>query len=146
MKTVIIGGGLAGLVSAFRAQEQGSEVVVLESSRRLGGTMRTVTLEPGVRIEAGPQSFRQGSVEMARLLGDLGLQDQVVEAHPNSRRRFILRLVTEEIRDGWSSFFRRFLPHFRVELWATVHHGWMRQLARLLHTRLTSMSYEFRKL
>lgn len=91
MKTVIIGGGLAGLVSAFRAQEQGSEVVVLESSRRLGGTMRTVTLEPGVRIEAGPQSFRQGSVEMARLLGDLGLQDQVVEAHPNSRRRFILR-------------------------------------------------------
>ena len=58
-KIVVLGGGLAGLCSAFELQSQGHNVTVLEAQSRPGGRVFTLRepLAPGLYTEAGPESI-----------------------------------------------------------------------------------------
>ena len=47
-KTVIIGGGITGLATAFALQGRGCEFVLLESSEHWGGKIVTVQEQLGV--------------------------------------------------------------------------------------------------
>ncbi len=82
-KVVIVGGGIAGLVAAYRRGSPG-ETVLLEAEGRLGGSVRTIRDE-GFVLEAGPNTLR--TTEAAdRLIADLGLTKDLVLADPRAPR------------------------------------------------------------
>jgi oxygen-dependent protoporphyrinogen oxidase len=82
-KVVIVGGGIAGLVSAYRRRSPG-ETILLEAEGRLGGSVKTIR-EEGFVLEAGPNTLR--TTEAAdRLIADLGLQKNLVLADPMAPR------------------------------------------------------------
>jgi oxygen-dependent protoporphyrinogen oxidase len=76
-RTVIIGGGIAGLATAYALHERGCEFVLIESAPRWGGKIVTAQ-EQGFTVEGGPDSFitqKAGGLELCR---KLGLEDQLV--------------------------------------------------------------------
>jgi oxygen-dependent protoporphyrinogen oxidase len=73
----VIGGGIAGLAAAWELSREAVHVVVLESSERLGGKLRTVPL--GDRsVDAGPDGFLGRRPEAVALCREIGLGDELV--------------------------------------------------------------------
>jgi oxygen-dependent protoporphyrinogen oxidase len=67
---IIIGGGLSGLTLAFYLKNAGKKVIVLESSSRIGGVIRTIRTK-GFLMEAGPNTGILSSPEIVELFDDL---------------------------------------------------------------------------
>ena len=91
---VVIGGGLAGLVTARSLQRAGRDVVLLEERDVPGGNLRTVeTKSPeGLwRLDLGPQSFGVAQTSLAAVIRDAGIEDRVLRASGNPDRRFLWR-------------------------------------------------------
>ncbi len=82
-RLVIVGGGIAGLVAAYRRASPG-ETVLLEADGRLGGSIRTIRQE-GFVVETGPNTLRT-TAAADRLIADLGLSPDVVAADPRAPR------------------------------------------------------------
>src|SRR5690349_11957561 len=61
-RVIVLGGGLAGLCSAYELQKRGHQVTVLEAQLRPGGRVRTLQegLAPGLYVEAGPETIPGG--------------------------------------------------------------------------------------
>ena len=82
-KVVIVGGGIAGLASAFYLQKMilenhlPIEIQLIESSHRLGGKLQTVRRD-GYTIERGPDSFLAKKTSMIRLAKEVGMEGQLV--------------------------------------------------------------------
>src|SRR5574342_886880 len=80
---VIIGGGIAGLTTAFYLQKEAREnnlpleVKLIEASHRLGGKMQTV-VQNGYTIERGPDSFLGRKQSMSKLVRAVGMEDKLV--------------------------------------------------------------------
>ena len=91
MRTIVIGGGITGLVAAHRLR-QGSHVTLLEAAGSCGGHVMTAR-EAGFVVEAGPNGFldRDREPEPMALLRELGLEGALVQARPSAKRRFVLR-------------------------------------------------------
>jgi len=95
-RVVVIGGGISGLAAAHRlleltAQSQTPiEIVLLEASERLGGTVRT-TQRDGFLLEGGPDSFISEKPEALALATRIGLASRVIETNPAHRRSFVVR-------------------------------------------------------
>lgn len=70
--TVIIGGGMAGLVSAVRAQETGADVVLLEKGSRFGGSMylSTGAIWTYDSYEAFRENVPNGDPKLQRVLNE----------------------------------------------------------------------------
>lgn len=86
-KTVIIGGGITGLTTAFYLQELShgeAEITLIESTPRWGGKI-TSAHERGFIIEGGPDSFMIQKGAVLELCHMLGLDDQLLS--PNSTKR-----------------------------------------------------------
>ncbi len=78
----IVGGGVSGLVAAYRLRRMlGPDVrlTVLEQSDRLGGKLRTVDLD-GVPTDVGAEAFVVRNPAAVHLIDELGLSDRLV--HP----------------------------------------------------------------
>jgi oxygen-dependent protoporphyrinogen oxidase len=75
MKTVIVGGGISGLATAFALQ--GCDYTLIESSPRWGGKITTAR-EDGFTIEGGPDSFITQKTAGTELCRQLGLEDELV--------------------------------------------------------------------
>jgi len=58
-RVIVIGGGLAGLCTAYELQALGHTVTVLEAQTRPGGRVRTLRepFAPGVHVEAGAEQI-----------------------------------------------------------------------------------------
>ncbi len=88
--TVIIGGGITGLATAFHLQRTGGVAVTLiESGSRLGGKIAS-RHENGFLIEGGPDSFiarKPATVELCRALG---LQDELIGTSPAEHSTYVL--------------------------------------------------------
>jgi protoporphyrinogen/coproporphyrinogen III oxidase len=72
---VVIGGGVSGLVAAYRLRQllgDGVRLTVLEQSDRLGGKLRTVDLD-GVPTDVGAEAFVLRDPAAAELAEELGL-------------------------------------------------------------------------
>lgn len=82
-RIVVLGGGIAGLTTAFRRASVG-ETIVLEAGPRAGGSIRTIR-EDGFTLECGPNTLRT-SEAAERLLDDLGLEADVVLADGKAPR------------------------------------------------------------
>jgi oxygen-dependent protoporphyrinogen oxidase len=76
----VIGGGISGLVAAHTLAGADSRlrVVVCEGSDRLGGVIRTDSIE-GVPVEAGADSFLSRDPVVVELCRDLGLGGDLIE-------------------------------------------------------------------
>jgi oxygen-dependent protoporphyrinogen oxidase len=88
-KVVVIGGGITGLVAArelFRVSvkvRRPVEVVVLEASPRLGGKVRTETVD-GAVVETGPDSFVTLKPDALELVRELGLEHELIPTGPEA--------------------------------------------------------------
>jgi oxygen-dependent protoporphyrinogen oxidase len=101
-RVVVVGGGVSGLAAAHRlvtraAQSQSSqpsqsrlEVLLLEASPRLGGTVRTHRRD-GFLLEGGPDSFISEKPEAVALAREIGLEKNLVGTNEAHRRAFIVR-------------------------------------------------------
>lgn len=95
-RIVIVGGGISGLAAAHRLTEHARahdltlEVLLLESSARLGGTIRTYTRD-GFLLEGGPDAFISEKPEALTLSKQLGLESHLLETNAAHRRSFIVR-------------------------------------------------------
>ncbi len=70
--TIIIGGGLSGLVAAWQLQHAGVEVSLLEGRTRFGGRVLTLDIG-GAACDLGPSWFWPGQPLVAGLLGHFGI-------------------------------------------------------------------------
>jgi oxygen-dependent protoporphyrinogen oxidase len=78
---VVVGAGISGLTAAYRLQERGVEVTVLESEHRTGGRVATEQCG-GYVVDTGPDAITASYESYLRLVSDLGLSEQVVDSSP----------------------------------------------------------------
>lgn len=83
---VVVGGGLAGLVSAHRLTKLGADVLVVERAPEAGGNVRTVQRD-GWRHERGPNTFLGSANAVFDLSTELGLTP--VEARAAAGQRYL---------------------------------------------------------
>ena len=81
---VVVGAGITGLTCAYRLQKLGVETLVLESSDRIGGVIRTERLH-GHLVEWGPSSLLP-TPHTFGFLEELGLDQDLIQADPKSPR------------------------------------------------------------
>ena len=74
---VVIGAGIAGLTAAFRLQESGHSVQVLESAPHVGGRMITREWQ-GIRFDPGAEFVTGADVYLLDLVRRLGIQDKLI--------------------------------------------------------------------
>ena len=87
---VVVGGGIAGLAAALALHEAGRDFLLLESSPRYGGVIRTETTG-GFVVEAGPDSILAQKPEGLALCRTLGLSGRLIPTNPETRTIFVLR-------------------------------------------------------
>ncbi len=76
---MVIGAGVSGLTAAWRLQQQGVRVVVLEAGPRVGGQVSTTSFA-GLPVELGAEGVHLAAPDTAALLNELDLLADVVEA------------------------------------------------------------------
>src|SRR5437764_14472198 len=89
----IVGGGISGLSAAYALEEQrraGADLdyVLYESSPRLGGVLRTESID-GCVVEAGPDSFVTEKPSAADLARSIGLGGQLIASNVADRTTHI---------------------------------------------------------
>ena len=95
-RVAVVGGGISGLAASHelirhaRSHDPALEVLLIEASARLGGTIRTRTRE-GFLLESGPDAFISEKPEALELAAQLGLESHLLETNTEHRRSFIVR-------------------------------------------------------
>jgi oxygen-dependent protoporphyrinogen oxidase len=79
--TLVIGGGIAGLVTAWQLASDGHRVEVLESESAVGGCIARHTVG-GLDLDSGAESFATATPAVADLIAELGLGDRIVAPNP----------------------------------------------------------------
>lgn len=90
MKVVVVGGGIAGLAAArqLEASLERVEVIVLESTHRIGGKLLTEYVE-GFVIEGAAESFLSRKDRGVGLCEELGLGEELIGRRPENARSFV---------------------------------------------------------
>ena len=92
-RVAIIGGGATGIAAAHFLEEKldenaGVEIVLFESTDRLGGAVRTVQKD-GFVIEGGPDCFIADKPSPIRMAEKLGFDDDLVNTQEDNKGTFI---------------------------------------------------------
>ncbi len=96
MKVAVIGGGIAGLSTAYylsnKAKEQGKQISItlIESEDYWGGKIKTVQ-QDGFVVEGGPDAYLITKPWMKTLCQELGLADGLQGTNPENSQTFILK-------------------------------------------------------
>ncbi|GGK40847.1 protoporphyrinogen oxidase [Nocardia camponoti] len=80
MRIAVVGGGISGLVAAYRARQRfgpDADIVLLERGERVGGVLHTGELGGGP-LDFGAEAFVGRRPEVIDLMTELGLADQLV--------------------------------------------------------------------
>ncbi len=83
----IIGAGVSGLALAHQLEQAGFEVVLLESSDRVGGVVQTVSKD-GFLLELGPNSSLSRP-PFLDFLATIGLRSELVYPEATARNRYL---------------------------------------------------------
>ncbi|WP_280424441.1 protoporphyrinogen oxidase [Nocardia carnea] len=89
MRIAVVGGGISGLVAAFRLRQAlgaAAELTVIEGRARLGGVLRTESVG-GEPVDLGAEAFVGRRPEVPALLRELGITEQLV--HPAGLRPLV---------------------------------------------------------
>ncbi|MCO6451954.1 MAG: protoporphyrinogen oxidase [Caldilineales bacterium] len=90
----IIGGGIAGLSTAYFLQRQAAEsgqpvsVTLLEAEPRLGGKMLTEHID-GFTVEGGPDSFITQKPAALQLVEELGIEDRLIATQDENKGVYV---------------------------------------------------------
>src|SRR5450755_4160665 len=84
----IVGGGIAGLATAYQLANDGVEFTLFEASERLGGIVETIHRD-GFVIECGPDSWVTEKPWARELAVELGLEDQIIPSNDQWRRTYV---------------------------------------------------------
>jgi len=87
VQTLVVGGGISGLVCAYGLRKAGVDAHLFEASGRTGGVIQSIARD-GFLLELGPQSF-SATAPLRELFQDLGISDQVIQA-PIHAPRYVL--------------------------------------------------------
>ena len=96
MKFVVVGGGIAGLSTAYylnkKAADTGQsiDITILESADYWGGKIKT-TIQEGFIVEGGPDAYLVSKPWMRSLVHDLGLETDLQGTNPNFSSTYISR-------------------------------------------------------
>jgi protoporphyrinogen/coproporphyrinogen III oxidase len=85
---IVIGAGISGLCAAHAAQEAGVDVLVLESDSVVGGKLRSSLID-GYTFDWGANGFLANVPETLALVRTLGLDDALLGAADEARRRYL---------------------------------------------------------
>jgi len=87
---VVVGAGISGLVAAWRLEQAGYGVRLLEASERIGGNVGTIN-ESGYVMELGPYSFPASADAIWCLVEDLNFEEMLLPAQSAADKRYIYR-------------------------------------------------------
>jgi len=87
-RTIVIGGGLAGLAAAQHLAARGRAVELFEGSSALGGVVGTVE-RGGFLFERAPHTILAGSPTFRRVVDELGLSSRLERADPTAKTRWL---------------------------------------------------------
>ncbi len=92
-RVAVVGGGVTGLVAAFRLAEAAEKdaqlfIHLLEASDRLGGKIVTERVD-GFLVEGGPDTFLVRKPEGITLCKELGLEGRIIPTSSERRRSFV---------------------------------------------------------
>lgn len=76
---IVVGAGLAGLTAAYRLQQAGWSVKVLEASHRVGGRVQTIA-KNGYLIDTGANTLFEGYADYMAIARELKLAADIVPA------------------------------------------------------------------
>lgn len=82
MKVVVVGAGLSGLTAAYRLEQEGADVVVLEARSRIGGRAWRIDVA-GLPFDAGCEALDHAHVAVLRLAAELRVAVRQDEAWPH---------------------------------------------------------------
>lgn len=88
-RVAVLGGGIAGLSTAYYLRRMGISVTLFEESERPGGVIQT-RRDGGFLYECGPNTI-QPDPRVSKLIDDLDLSEEVLDANPVQRNRFVVR-------------------------------------------------------
>ncbi len=78
---VVVGGGIAGLVTAWELARAGMRPQVIEKASAVGGCIARHTVA-GIDLDAGAESYATATPAVRDLIRDLGLESAVVTPNP----------------------------------------------------------------
>jgi len=93
-KVAVLGGGVSGLacaqrlLSIARTRKQECDVVLIESSSRLGGTIQTENVD-GFLLEKGPDCFLSQKASFLSLCKEWGLESSLAGTNAENRKSFV---------------------------------------------------------
>jgi oxygen-dependent protoporphyrinogen oxidase len=88
-QVLVVGGGIAGLATAFELKRRGIPFVLIEASPRTGGVILSEQVD-GFTIDGGPDSLLVQKPEAIQLCQELGLGERLIPTRP-PRVAFIQR-------------------------------------------------------
>ena len=86
---IIIGAGMAGLAEAWWRTEAGENVVLLESDDRVGGVVRTETVD-GFRVERAASTIPSTALHVRKLAASVPGAPELVPASAAATKQFLL--------------------------------------------------------
>ena len=87
---MVTGGGISGLSAAYYLHRAGLPCVLIEPEPRLGGVIRTETVD-GCVVESGPDGFLAQKPWASELVRDLGIEDQLIGSQDQLRKTYVVR-------------------------------------------------------
>ena len=115
---LVVGAGISGLACAYALRKAGADVLLVESSSRAGGLIRSERRD-GYLLEFGPQSF-SGAPQLLDLCRDLGIEDQLLTAPPRAPRFLIIHGQLRPVPLSPLAFFISSLFGVRTK-WRVLH-------------------------
>jgi oxygen-dependent protoporphyrinogen oxidase len=90
-RVVIIGGGIAGLTTAYYLKKCGVGITLIERKPTVGGCIRTDLKKERYLLEYGPNTFLSSSRAITDLARELKLDRQIVSNQKVSQKRYIYK-------------------------------------------------------
>lgn len=111
-KTVIIGGGISGLATAWLLRDKAEvagkelEITLLEKEQRPGGKIRSIKAD-GYICEWGPNGFLDSKPQTLDLCRAIGVESNLHRSNDNARKRFIYSgAELHQLPDGAPAFLK----------------------------------------